>query len=71
MKATKEDAARLVSEYFDLILKRYKAKGVNYFKGDFDAYELIAKGEALLDVLNRPSLDKSQKRVLIEVIKGL
>ena len=68
MKATKEDACKLVSKYFGLAAK---GKQINYAMGQFHAYEMIAKGNAMLDVITRPALNKNQKKELIKLIKEL
>jgi hypothetical protein len=68
MKATKEDAIRLVSDWFTVVIKD---KEVKPFIGEFDGYELIAKGHAIIDIVNRGALNKNQKIELVEMIKSL
>jgi hypothetical protein len=67
MKATKENAQELLSKHFDIIIK----DAYEYKRGQFYAYELIAKGWAILDVMTRPSLNKNQKKVLIRFIEDI
>lgn len=67
MKATKENAEQLVSDHFDLIIK----DAYEYKRGQFHAYELIAKGWAILDVMTRSALNKNQKKILIRFIEDI
>ncbi len=68
MKATKEDACKLVSKCYDLVIK---GKKISYCKGNLEAYEMIAKGHSIIDVLNRQELNENQKKELIKIIKKL
>ena len=68
MKATKEDAVRLVSDHFQLVVE---GKHVKPLIGEFEGYELIAKGKAIIEVANTPSLNKNQKQELFKIIKEL
>lgn len=71
MKATKENAASLVSSYFDIELNQIKDKIQYKIKLHFEAIEMIAKGKAIIDIQSRLSLNNNQKKVLIEYIKDL
>ena len=68
MKATRAEADRLVSKHFELLIEK---EGSEYQKGQFEAYELISKGYAILDVMTRPALNKFQKEVIVNFIKEL
>lgn len=71
MKATKEGACELVSEYFNIELSEIKNKIYYKVKNHFDAVEMIAKGRAIIDVQTRPALSDNQKKELIKYIKEL
>ena len=67
-QATKEYANHLVSFYFEQIEK----KSTRFFRvGIFEGYEYIAKGEAIIQVLATPALNKNQQNELIKIIKEL
>jgi ribosomal protein L30E len=63
-----EDAIALVDKYFEIALETKTGK---YMVGHFEAYELIAKGNAILDVITRPALNKNQKKEIVKIIKEL
>ena len=62
------DTIKLVSKHFDLVVKGRK---INYINGEFDAYEMIAKGNAMLDVISRTTLNRIQKKQILKIIKEL
>ena len=65
---TEQQAVELVSKHYDLVVK---GKRVNYINGEFYGYELIAKGNAILDILTRPALNRNQKNEFVEIIKKI
>jgi hypothetical protein len=70
MKATKEDALLLVSKKFGDIKK--KGISIYYQKEQFDAWEMIAKGNAIIEVIEDESVKgRFAKRKLINLIKEL
>jgi len=64
----KESALKLVKFYFD---RETKGAKVNTFNGEFEAYELIAKGYSYLYVITRNDIDKLNKSKIILEIKNL
>jgi hypothetical protein len=68
MKAKVTDIIKLVSKHFYLVTKGSR---INYNKGEFEAYEMIAKGSAMIDIINRTDLNKNQKKEIVEIIKTL
>jgi len=63
-----DKALDLVKNYFDLVTKDKK---INHFIGEFDGYEFIAKGNAILHVLNTPAFNRNQKKELVKSIKEI
>ena len=70
MKPTKEAAALLVSKKFSEIPK--KGISIYYQREQFDAWEMIAKGNSIIEVLKDDSVKgRFDKRSLIKLIKQL
>jgi F0F1-type ATP synthase delta subunit len=63
-----DKALDLVKNYFDLVTKDKK---INHFIGEFDGYEFIAKGHAIIHVLNTPAFNRNQKKELVKLIKEM
>ena len=64
----KEKAFELISICFDDITNGIK---INCFTGEFDAYETIAKGHALLYLSKRNDINKYNKEQFALMIKSV
>ena len=72
MKADERTANELISKYYDIIGSNIKVKKNDISqKHLFEATELICKGYALIEVRTTYKLNKNQKSVLCEIIKGI
>ena len=70
-KATKEIAAELVSDHFDYVLELRKTEKSYKIKKDFLGYELMAKGSAIIQVVNTTAYTENQKKEMVKFIQEL